>query len=67
MNWIPAGVYRPIKHSVSEASIDMATILPYKPTLIVCVVKVTQGGIEGTQDFIFRVEHTMIRLNNIEQ
>ena len=57
-------MYRPIKHSISEASIDMATILPDKPSLIVCVVKVTQGGIEGTQDFVFRVEHTMIRLNN---
>ena len=57
-------MYRPIKHSISEASIDMAAILSDKPSLIVCVVKVTQGGIEGTQDFVFRVEHTMVRLNN---
>ena len=42
----------------------MATILPNKSTLIVCVVEVTQGGIERTQDFIFRVEHTVIRLSN---
>ena len=57
-------MYGPIKDSVSEASIDMATILPNKPTLIVSVVKVTQGGVERTQDFILRVEHTMISLNS---
>ena len=61
---IPAGVYGPIKDSVSEASVDMATILPDKPTLIVCVVEVTQGGVERTQDFILGVEHTVIRLSN---
>ena len=61
---IPAGVYRPIKDSISEASVDMATVLPDKPTLIVSVVKVTQGSVERTQDLIFRMEHTVIRLHN---
>ena len=62
--FIPPCMYGSIKDSVSEASIDMATILPDKPTLIVCVIKVTQGGVEWTQDFIFRVEHAVIRLSN---
>ena len=60
----PAGVYRPIKDSFPEASVHMAAILPDKPALVMCVVKVTEGGIERTQDFIFGVEHTVVRLNN---
>ena len=57
-------MYRPIKDSFPEASVHMAAILPDKPALVMCVVKVTEGGIERTQDFILGVEHTVVRLNN---
>ena len=57
-------MYRPIKDTFPEASVHMAAILPDKPALVMCVVKVAEGGIERTQDFIFGVEHTVVRLNN---